>query len=101
MLRVIRNFFKMQSAVSLILALMVVAAMIVAAAVSHCGTQMVVGSGLFSAHLCRFYLMPEREPRELVNVGRVCGVVMVAAPFTVRAAGAEVMEPALLETRTE
>ncbi|MFN5052765.1 MAG: hypothetical protein ACK5TG_04930 [Planctomyces sp.] len=56
-----------------------VAAMVVAAAVSHCGTQMVVGSGLFSAHLCRFYLMPEREPRELVNVGRVCGVVLVAA----------------------
>ena len=29
------------------------------------------------------------------------GVVMEAAPFTVRVAGAEVMEPALLETRTE
>lgn len=61
-----------------------VAAMVVAAAVSHCGTQMVVGSGLFSAHLCRFYLMPEREPRELVNVGRVCGVVLVLAALVLQ-----------------
>jgi len=45
---------------------------------------MVVGSGLFSAHLCRFYLMPDRELRELVNVGRVCGVVLVMAALVLQ-----------------
>lgn len=61
-----------------------VAAMVMAGAVSHCGTQMIVGSGLFSAHLCRFYLMPEREPRELVTVGRICGVVLVLAALVLQ-----------------
>jgi len=54
-----------------------VVAMVLASTISHCGTQMVVGSGLFAEHLYRHHLAPGRDPRHYLTVGRVCGPVLV------------------------
>jgi Na+(H+)/acetate symporter ActP len=52
-------------------------AMAVAAAISHCGTQMIVGSGLFAEHLYRYHIAPGREPGHYMAIGRLCGPVLV------------------------
>ncbi len=54
-----------------------VVAMILASAISHCGTQMIVGSGLFAEHLYRHYIAPGHSPRHYLAVGRICGPVLI------------------------
>lgn len=52
-------------------------AMAVAAVISHCGTQMIVGSGLFTEHLYRHHIAPGREAGHYLAVGRLCGPILV------------------------
>jgi len=73
--RVVREVFRdigtgmMGLAVSLILV----------SAVSHCGTQMIAGSGLFAEHLYRNHLSPGRPASHYLFVGRLCGPLLIAA----------------------
>ena len=61
----------------------VAVAMVIAAAVSHCGTQMVVASGLFATHLHRRYLSPDEEENSL-TAARICGPVLVLAALVLQ-----------------
>lgn len=45
--------------------------------ISHCGTQMIVGSGLFSNSLYRQHFAPGRPPGHYLAVGRLCGPLLV------------------------
>jgi len=60
-------------------------AMVIAAAVSHCGTQMVVASGLFATHLHRKYLSTndEAEGNSLL-AARLCGPLLVFAALVLQ-----------------
>jgi Na+/proline symporter len=58
-------------------------AMVIAAAVSHCGTQMVVASGLFATHLHRRYPRDEDEENSL-TAARICGPVLVFAALVLQ-----------------
>jgi Na+/proline symporter len=60
------------------------AAMVIAGAVSHCGTQMVVGSGLFATHLHRRYLSPDEESENSLGAARVCGPLLVIAALVLQ-----------------
>ncbi len=55
------------------------AAIVIAAAVSHCGTQMVVASGLFAEHFYKHQIRPGMEPHHYLTIGRLCGPVLVLA----------------------
>ncbi|MFN9719927.1 MAG: sodium:solute symporter [Planctomycetota bacterium] len=45
--------------------------------ISHCGTQMVVGSGLFANSLYRHHIAPGRSSGHYLAVGRLCGPILV------------------------
>jgi Na+/proline symporter len=45
--------------------------------ISHCGTQMIVGSGLFATSLYRQHIAPGRPPGHYLAVGRLCGPLLV------------------------
>ena len=55
------------------------AAMVIAGAVSHAATHMIVGSGLFAAHLYRLAINSEQTPEHYRLVGRLCGPLLVLA----------------------
>jgi len=55
------------------------AAMVVAGAVSHAATHMIVGSGLFAEHIYRNGIAPEQTTEHYRSVGRFCGPLLVAA----------------------
>jgi Na+/proline symporter len=55
------------------------AAMVVAGAVSHAATHMIVGSGLFAEHIYRNGIAPEQTPEHYRTIGRFCGPLLVAA----------------------
>ncbi|MFO0978549.1 MAG: hypothetical protein U0996_19240 [Planctomycetaceae bacterium] len=55
------------------------AAIVIAAAVSHCGTQMIVASGLFAEHFYKQQIRPGMEPHHYLTIGRLCGPVLVLA----------------------
>lgn len=57
----------------------VFAAMVIAAAVSHAATHMIVGSGLFAAHIYRISFNPEQTPEHYRLIGRLCGPVLIVA----------------------
>lgn len=54
-------------------------AMVIASAVSHAATQMIIGSGLFAEHIYRNGITPEQTPEHYRTVGRFCGPVLLAA----------------------
>jgi Na+(H+)/acetate symporter ActP len=54
-------------------------AMVVASAVSHAATHMIVGSGLFAEHIYRNGIAPEQTTEHYRTVGRFCGPLLVAA----------------------
>lgn len=45
--------------------------------VSHCGTQMIVGSGLFATSLYRQHVSPGRPAEHYLAIGRLCGPFLV------------------------
>ena len=55
-------------------------ALILASVVSHCGTQMVVASGLLTECIYRRHIAQDRTPRHYLRIGRLfCLVVVVLA----------------------
>lgn len=60
------------------------AAMVIAGAVSHTATHMIVGSGLFAAHVYRLAISPERTAEHYRLVGRLCGPLLVLAALVLQ-----------------
>ncbi len=60
------------------------AAIVIAAAVSHCGTQMVVASGLFAEHFYKQQIRPGMEPGHYLTIGRLCGPILVLAALVLQ-----------------
>lgn len=52
-------------------------AAVLAAIISHCTTQMVTASGLFTENIYRRHLAPERSPRHYLWVSRLAGILVV------------------------
>lgn len=76
------------------------AAMILASVVSHCGTQMIVGSGLFSEHLYRHHIAPGYEPAHYLAVGRLCGPVLVAVALMLQTTFTDITDVLKLVIKT-
>jgi Na+/proline symporter len=60
------------------------AAMVIASTVSHAATHMIVGSGLFAAHVYRLAISPEQTPEHYRLVGRLCGPLLVLAALVLQ-----------------
>lgn len=54
-------------------------AIVIASAVSHAATQMIIGSGLFAEHIYRNGIAPEQTTTHYRTVGRFCGPLLLAA----------------------
>lgn len=76
------------------------AAMVLASVVSHCGTQMIVGSGLFSEHLYRHHIAPGYEPAHYLTVGRLCGPVLVAVALMLQTTFTDITDVLKLVIKT-
>jgi hypothetical protein len=76
------------------------AAMVLASVVSHCGTQMIVGSGLFSEHLYRHHVAPGYEASHYLAVGRLCGPVLVAVALMLQTTFTDITDVLKLVIKT-
>ncbi len=75
-------------------------AMVLAAVISHCGTQMIVGSGLFAEHLYRHHIAPGREAGHYLAVGRVCGPLLVAVALLLQTTFTDITDVLKLVIKT-
>ncbi|MBL8808680.1 MAG: hypothetical protein JNM43_00770 [Planctomycetaceae bacterium] len=76
------------------------AAIVIAAAVSHCGTQMVVASGLFAEHFYKHQIRPGMDPHHYLTVGRLCGPVLVLAALVLQMSFANISDVMRLVIKT-
>lgn len=75
-------------------------AMVLAAVISHCGTQMIVGSGLFAEHLYRHHIAPGHEASHYLAVGRVCGPLLVAGALLLQTTFTDITDVLKLVIKT-
>ncbi len=77
-----------------------IVSMVLAAAISHCGTQMIVASGLFADHLYRHHIRPGREPRHYLRIARLCGPVLVITALLLQTTFSDVTDALKLGIKT-
>lgn len=76
------------------------AAMVVAAAVSHCGTQAVIASGLFVDHIYRPHVTPGRDPRHYLFIARICSPLAVGVALLLQTTFTDVTDAIKLAIKT-
>ena len=77
-----------------------IVSMVLAAAISHCGTQMIVASGLFADHLYRHYINPGRDPRHYLDIARLCGPILVVIALLLQTTFSDVTDALKLVIKT-
>ncbi|MCA9062414.1 MAG: hypothetical protein KDA96_05130 [Planctomycetaceae bacterium] len=75
-------------------------AMIVAAVVAQCGTQMIAASGLFTLNIYQFHIAADRPPSHYVWAGRVIGVGIVALAVVLQTGFEDVFDAMKLIIKT-
>ena len=77
-----------------------IVSMVLAAAISHCGTQMIVASGLFADHLYRHHISPGHEPRHYVRIAKLCGPALVVIALLLQTTFSDVTDALKLVIKT-
>jgi Na+/proline symporter len=77
-----------------------VAVLVLSAAVSHCGTQLISATGLFAEYLCRQQLQPNRPYGHYVWIARAVAPVVVAIALLLQTTFADITDVLRLVIKT-
>jgi Na+/proline symporter len=77
-----------------------VAALVLSAAISHCGTQLISASGLFTQHLYKHHLQRDSPPAHYVWLARLVAPVVVGIALLLQTSFADVTDVLRLAIKT-
>jgi solute:Na+ symporter, SSS family len=75
-------------------------AAVVAAVISHCGTQMIVAGGLFTENIYRTFMSPHASQRRYIWVCRISGVMIVLTAVALQASFSDAIDALKLIIKT-
>ena len=77
-----------------------VAVLVLSAAISHCGTQLICASGLFAEYLYKYYIYLDAPPSHYVWLGRFSAPVVVAIALLLQTSFGDVTDALRLAIKT-